>query len=326
MSGRRHLARSIHRVAGDKQRRSDVRQQIARVTRVRPLTVEPMDLGYTIQDDEVNLGQWVRAYMENTGLQRGDSLILQEISGQWVAVDVLSDKLRPLKVKKSAGGGDGTVDTSDSAEEKQVEEEEEAEAEAEEKAAEEEQAAIESLIAAAIADLEAPKVGEMKIFVGTVAPTGWLLCEGQAIARTGAYADLFALIGTTFGAGNGSTTFNVPDLRGRTPVGPDSGAGRLSSNNSLGKASGAQAHKLAESEIPSHKHGAGSLTTPYQQYNPQQYFSNQYNMYAAAGGFFAISGWASPTNVIGGSTANTGGGGEHNNMPPYQVVNFILKY
>lgn len=56
-------------------------------------------------------------------------------------------------------------------------------------------------------------LGTINAFGGTTAPEGWLLCQGQAISRTD-YADLFAVISTNFGAGDGSTTFNLPDLRG----------------------------------------------------------------------------------------------------------------
>ena len=61
-------------------------------------------------------------------------------------------------------------------------------------------------------------VGSILLFAGSSAPAGWLLCQGQAISRT-TYATLFAVIGTTFGAGDGSTTFNLPDFRESSPVG-----------------------------------------------------------------------------------------------------------
>jgi len=62
--------------------------------------------------------------------------------------------------------------------------------------------------------------GAVSAFAGSTAPTGWLLCSGQAVSRT-TYAALFALIGTTYGVGDGSTTFNLPDLRGRVVAGED---------------------------------------------------------------------------------------------------------
>ncbi len=69
-------------------------------------------------------------------------------------------------------------------------------------------------------------VGSMQPFGGTtgLVPSGWLLCDGTAISRT-TYADLFAIIGTNYGAGDGATTFNLPDLRGRFLRGTDNGTG-----------------------------------------------------------------------------------------------------
>lgn len=67
-------------------------------------------------------------------------------------------------------------------------------------------------------------VGVVLPFAGAAAPAGWLLCHGQAVSRTD-YAHLFSVVGTTFGAGNGTTTFNVPDLRGEFIRGADNGAG-----------------------------------------------------------------------------------------------------
>lgn len=67
-------------------------------------------------------------------------------------------------------------------------------------------------------------VGTIAPFAGNTAPPGWLLCYGQAISRT-TYAALFAVTGTTFGAGDGSTTFNLPDCRGRLPLGQDNMGG-----------------------------------------------------------------------------------------------------
>jgi microcystin-dependent protein len=64
--------------------------------------------------------------------------------------------------------------------------------------------------------------GTVSQFAGSTAPTGWLICDGSAISRS-VYSDLFGVVGTTYGAGDGSTTFNIPDLRGRVPVGHSSG-------------------------------------------------------------------------------------------------------
>lgn len=106
--------------------------------------------------------------------------------------------------------------------------------------------------------------GVVNTFAGSTAPDGWLLCFGQAVSRT-QYVDLFNAIGTSYGSGDGSTTFNLPDLRGRVPAGKDdmggSAAGRLTStvlsaSNALGATGGAQTHTLTatQSGVPPHAH------------------------------------------------------------------------
>jgi microcystin-dependent protein len=104
--------------------------------------------------------------------------------------------------------------------------------------------------------------GALTAFAGSDAPTGWLLCYGQALSRA-TYAALFAVIGTTYGSGNGSTTFNIPDLRGRVPVALDNMGGtdadRLTVANTLGDFGGEEKHLLIVSEMPSHSHLVGTL-------------------------------------------------------------------
>ena len=107
-------------------------------------------------------------------------------------------------------------------------------------------------------------IGMITAYAGSAAPTNWQLCYGQAISRT-TYASLFAVISTTYGVGDGSTTFNVPDLRGRTVAGLDNmggtDAGRLSTANTLGTTTGTETVTLtsAESGVPAHSH-ANTLT------------------------------------------------------------------
>lgn len=84
--------------------------------------------------------------------------------------------------------------------------------------------------------------GSVIPYAGKSAPDGWLLCDGAAVSRT-TYADLFAVIGTTFGSGDGSTTFNLPDLRGRVAVGVDSDA-------NLGRQSGATSQYFSWDNLP----------------------------------------------------------------------------
>jgi microcystin-dependent protein len=91
-----------------------------------------------------------------------------------------------------------------------------------------------------------PASGSMMLFGGSSPPSGWLLCNGQGFSRTAA---LFAAIGITFGSGDGVTTANVPDFRGRVPGGVDGGAGRLS-GLTLGVAIGNQAETIGQSNLP----------------------------------------------------------------------------
>ncbi len=119
--------------------------------------------------------------------------------------------------------------------------------------------------------------GEIKLFasvsnsviqnLGSISYAGatryfWLACNGQAVSRT-VYDDLYDVIGTTFGTGDGSSTFNVPDLRGRVPVGDDTMAGsdasRMpSTGDTIGESGGNKEYTLAEENLPSHSHTATS--------------------------------------------------------------------
>lgn len=89
-------------------------------------------------------------------------------------------------------------------------------------------------------------VGEIIAYAGGVAPTGWLMCDGSAVSRT-TYANLFAITGTTYGIGDGSTTFNLPDLAGRFPLGADGSHAR-------GSVSGVEQITLTLDNLPAHTH------------------------------------------------------------------------
>jgi microcystin-dependent protein len=99
--------------------------------------------------------------------------------------------------------------------------------------------------------------GSVQMFAGASAPTNWLLCNGSAISRT-TFATLFALIGTTYGTGDGSTTFNVPDMRGRMPVGVGTGTGLTA--RTLGQTGGAESVTIASSNLPIHTHTLSAHT------------------------------------------------------------------
>lgn len=145
--------------------------------------------------------------------------------------------------------------------------------------------------------------GTVLPFAGSVAPAGWALCDGGAVSRT-TEAALFAAIGTTYGAGDGSTTFNLPDARGRALVGAGQATGL--SNRALGTAGGEEAHVLTVAEMPSHQHTYSRATAP-----------SKLSACSSACGHFYDYGSAN-SGAVGGDAA-------HNTMPPFLVVNYIIK-
>lgn len=148
-------------------------------------------------------------------------------------------------------------------------------------------------------------VGSMYDWPAATAPDGWLLCQGQEVSRT-TYTDLFTLIGITFGAGNGSTTFNLPDTRGRVAVGVSSDT----EFNALGKTFGTKTHTLTVAQIPSHSH-------------------RQYVTASAAPGPGIRTSWTGDSSSSaydqGIDTGATGGGGAHNNIQPSIALNKIIR-
>jgi microcystin-dependent protein len=89
------------------------------------------------------------------------------------------------------------------------------------------------------------------MYAGSSIPTGWLACDGTAVSRT-TYVDLFTAIGVTFGGGNGSTTFNLPDMRSRMPIGVGAGTGLT--NRTLGGSGGGETKVINSANLPTHTH------------------------------------------------------------------------
>jgi microcystin-dependent protein len=202
--------------------------------------------------------------------------------------------------------------------------------------------------------------GAMMSFAGGTAPEGWLLCHGQAVGRT-TYAGLFSALGTAYGTGDGSTTFNLPDLRGRTPIGLDNmggsaanritnsaadvlgGNGGLESRTPAGSISGSTGNTtLSTSQIPVHGHPQtwktswnNSLTTMMVGTDGSSGCVNA-QIGSANGGLSSCGYATNEANMV--FTQNRGGGAAHNHplsasfsgsalevTQPWLAVNVIIK-
>lgn len=191
-------------------------------------------------------------------------------------------------------------------------------------------------------------VGSIQAYGGMSAPTNWLICDGSAISRTD-YKELFQIIGTTYGAGDGSTTFNLPDLRGKVAIGPNTA-------HLLGTSGGQEEHihttgnfTLGINHIPSHNHNSRSLTGAI---TFRDHAGGDHNLVLSASGIASVTktdwsgshGAAASTSISGYKYNNVnlnaththdaqGGGQAHNhgntgstsNMQPYLVTNYIIK-
>lgn len=148
-------------------------------------------------------------------------------------------------------------------------------------------------------------VGAVFEWYSSTTPAGYLRLEGQAVSRT-TYSVLFSLWGTTFGSGDGSTTFNLPDRRGRVSVGVSTDT----EFNALGKKFGTKTHTLTVAEMPSHDHRTLSSGDPWVYKNAE----------VLAGG--SPHGGQTVTNQ---RTGETGSGQAHNNIQPSIATYFIVR-
>ena len=156
---------------------------------------------------------------------------------------------------------------------------------------------------------ETEPIGTIKMYGGTTAPDGYMFANGQAISRT-TYSDLFAIYGTTFGAGDGSTTFNLPNLNGRTPVGLNASD---SDFNTIGKTGGEKTHTLTQNELAAHRHGFQGGAALFTQ--PDQ----------GVKGLGSGNLWIEGVGAIPTTSTDGGANQPHNNMQPYMVLNYIIK-
>ena len=159
-------------------------------------------------------------------------------------------------------------------------------------------------------------VGAVIDFAGPTAPDGWFLCQGQAISRA-TYSVLLGAIGTYYGGGDGSTTFNLPDCRGRVIAGVDAGAGRIGDPGvtygiagNLASVGGLYYHVLTEAQLAYHSHTFNDLYTANTGRGNIQ-FGNDINQQVVStpNGTFAA-----------------GGNQAHNNCQPTIIMQKIIKY
>lgn len=194
-------------------------------------------------------------------------------------------------------------------------------------------------------------VGASMDYWGLTEPAGWVFMNGQALLRVGAAAALFAAIGTTYGAGDGSTTFNVPDTCGRVTAGQDDMGGVASKNrltglaggvdgDVLGAAGGAESHQLTTAQLASHTHANGTLSGNTNSAGNHTHTLAGNTVVSSAGGFEGLgsgsnnhdvnpvtttAGAHTHTVTISGAMAAAGTDTAHNNVQPTIICNKIIK-
>jgi microcystin-dependent protein len=153
--------------------------------------------------------------------------------------------------------------------------------------------------------VSAAPAGTVVAFAGQSLPQGWLLCDGSAVSRN-TYPVLFGIVGTTYGEGDMVTTFNVPDLRGRTTIGTGQGGGLT--NRTLAMTGGEEKHTLTVAEMPAHAHDEKGTN----------------RLDVATGGGIHVQDVDNETFAQF-NTSTVGGGGSHNVMQPFMALQYIIK-
>jgi microcystin-dependent protein len=159
-----------------------------------------------------------------------------------------------------------------------------------------------------------PFFGEIRMFAGNFAPSGWSLCDGQLLSISQNDA-LFSLLGTIYG-GDGETTFGLPDLRGRIPIHAGSGPGL--SPRQLGAKSGAENVTITTNQLPSHTHtvkGTNDASNSTEPAGRVPASSTSIDLYVNTAPTVDFNASAVP---------GVGGNQSHNNLMPYLCINFII--
>lgn len=169
-------------------------------------------------------------------------------------------------------------------------------------------------------------VGEIRTFPYGKIPSGWLACNG-ALMQIQQYAALYSLLGTAYG-GDGKTTFALPDLRGRTSVGR--GVSKQGTSYQAGKAGGTESVTLTQTQIPAHTHNVMGIAAPgkvaaivdnyISSWGASPKVTTSQNLYAQPASAASMV----PLNP--GSVVADGGGGGHDNMQPFLVLNVCIAY
>ncbi|MNM89845.1 Phage Tail Collar Domain protein [compost metagenome] len=154
-----------------------------------------------------------------------------------------------------------------------------------------------------------PFLGEIRLFPFGYAPRGWAACNGQ-ILNINTNQALYSLLGTTYG-GNGTTTFALPDFRGRTSI-------NASPNYPLGQSAGEAAHQLTINEMPAHTHQVNASSTAANAVSPQN------NAWASSSNIYTQVASGSTASLNSGAISTTGNSNAHSNMQPYLTLNFCI--
>lgn len=188
-------------------------------------------------------------------------------------------------------------------------------------------------------------IGVVEAFAGTNAPNGWLICDGSQVLRS-LYPELFSVIGTQYGSGDGFSTFTLPDLRGRTIAGRDGvnnmnngPTNRLTSTHfgasgtALGNSGGNEAHTLNTNQMPSHTHTQDAHSHSVESPASHSWGANFGGLsggatftFSPSGVFAGVYGGQNLTAMgVTATNQNTGGNGAHNNTQPTMILNYIIK-